>query len=223
MPNKHLTIAIDGPVASGKTAVGKEVSLILKIRFLDTGVMYRALSVAALKEDIEPTDEIELCRLAQAILVEFDDDSNLATSIKIDGNDVTPFLRKPEVNKLVSTISKIRAVRKVLVNSQREISKQHSIIMVGRDIGTNVLKNASHKFYLEASPIIRAHRRFEELTVSSEITLDQVLDDIKHRDTLDSTRLHAPLKKASDATLINTDDLTIDQTVSIILKSIKCH
>jgi cytidylate kinase len=95
--------------------------------------------------------------------------------------------------------------------------------MVGRDIGTNVLKNASHKFYLEASPIIRAQRRFEELTVSSEITLNQVLDDIKHRDTLDSTRLHAPLKKASDALLINTDDLNIDQTASIILKSIKWH
>ena len=95
--------------------------------------------------------------------------------------------------------------------------------MVGRDIGTNVLKNASNKFYLEAALIIRAQRRFAELNSSSDITLDQVLEDIKHRDTLDSTRAHAPLKKASDAILINTDDLNIDQTVSIILKSIKCR
>ena len=223
MPNDHLTIAIDGPVASGKTAVGKEVSKILKIRFLDTGIMYRALSVAAIKEDIVPTDEIELCRLAKTILVEFDDNSNLSKSIKINGCDVTSSLRNTEVNRLVSTISKIPEIREILVTNQREISNHHSIIMVGRDIGTNVLKNASNKFYLEAALIIRAQRRFAELNSSSDITLDQVLKDIKHRDAIDSTRSHAPLKKASDAILINTDDLNIDQTVSIILKSIKCR
>lgn len=223
MSNDHLTIAIDGPVASGKTAVGKEVSTILKIRFLDTGIMYRALSVAAIKENIDPADEIELCRLAKTILVEFDDNSNLAKSIKINGCDVTSSLRNTEVNRLVSTISKNPEIREILVTNQREISKHHSIVMVGRDIGTNVLKTASNKFYLEASPIIRAQRRFAELNSSSDITRDQVLEDIKHRDTIDSTRSHAPLKKASDAILVNTDDLNIDQTVSIILKSIKCR
>ena len=223
MSNDHLTIAIDGPVASGKTAVGKEVSTILKIRFLDTGIMYRALSVAAIKENIDPADEIELCRLAKTILVEFDDNSNLAKSIKINGYDVTSSLRNTEVNRLVSTISKNPEIREILVTNQREISKHHSIVMVGRDIGTNVLKTASNKFYLEASPIIRAQRRFAELNSSSDITRDQVLEDIKHRDTIDSTRSHAPLKKASDAILVNTDDLNIDQTVSIILKSIKCR
>ncbi len=223
MSNTHLTIAIDGPVASGKTAVGKEVSKILKIRFLDTGIMYRALCVAAIKEAIDPTDEIELCKSAKTILVDFDDSSNLAKSIKINGYDVTASLRNPEVNRLVSTISKIPEIRKILVTNQRELSKHHSIIMVGRDIGTNVLKNASTKFYLEASVPIRAQRRFAELNSSSNITLDQVLEDIKHRDSLDSTRSHAPLKKASEAILINTDDLNIDQTVSIILKSIKCR
>jgi len=223
MSNTHLTIAIDGPVASGKTAVGKEVSKILKIRFLDTGIMYRALCVAAIKEAIDPTDEIELCKSAKTILVDFDDSSNLAKSIKINGYDVTASLRNPEVNRLVSTISKIPEIRKILVTNQRELSKHHSIIMVGRDIGTNVLKNASTKFYLEASVPIRAQRRFAELNSSSNITLGQVLEDIKHRDSLDSTRSHAPLKKASDAILINTDDLNIDQTVSIILKSIKCR
>ena len=223
MSNTHLTIAIDGPVASGKTAVGKEVSTILKIRFLDTGIMYRALSVAAIKENIDPADEIELCRLAKTILVEFDDNSNLAKSIKINGYDVTSSLRNTEVNRLVSTISKNPEIREILVTNQREISKHHSIVMVGRDIGTNVLKTASNKFYLEASPIIRAQRRFAELNSSSDITRDQVLEDIQHRDTIDSTRSHAPLKKASDAILVNTDDLNIDQTVSIILKSIKCR
>ena len=223
MSNDHLTIAIDGPVASGKTAVGKEVSTILKIRFLDTGIMYRALSVAAIKENIDPADEIELCRLAKTILVEFDDNSNLAKSIKINGYDVTSSLRNTEVNRLVSTISKNPEIREILVTNQREISKHHSIVMVGRDIGTNVLKTASNKFYLEASPIIRAQRRFAELNSSSDITRDQVLEDIKHRDTVDSTRSHAPLRKASDAILVNTDDLNIDQTVSIILKSIKCR
>ena len=223
MSPTHLTIAIDGPVASGKTAVGKEVSKILKIRFLDTGIMYRALSVAAIKEGIAYSDEIELCKVAKTILVEFYDSSNLAKSIKINGYDVTSSLRNPEVNRLVSTISKIPEIRKFLVANQRELSKHNSIIMVGRDIGTNVLKNASNKFYLEASAFIRAQRRFAELNSSSDITLDQVLEDIKHRDTLDSTRAHAPLKKASDAILINTDDLNIDQTVSIILKSIKCR
>ena len=223
MSNTHLTIAIDGPVASGKTAVGKEVSKILKIRFLDTGIMYRALCVAAIKEAIDPTDEIELCKSAKTILVDFDDSSNLAKSIKINGYDVTASLRNPEVNRLVSTISKIPEIRKILVTNQRELSKHHSIIMVGRDIGTNVLKNASTKFYLEASVPIRAQRRFAELNSSSNITLDQVLDAIKHRASLDSTRSHAPLKKASDAILINTDDLNIDQTVSIILKSINCR
>ena len=223
MPNNHLTIAIDGPVASGKTVVGKEVSKILKIRFLDTGIMYRALSVAAINETISPYDEIELSKVAKTIVVEFDSTNNLAKSIKVNGYDVTSSLRNPEVNKLVSTISKIPEIREILVTNQRELSKHHSIIMVGRDIGTNVLKRASHKFYLEASPDIRAQRRFSELNSSSGITLDQVLKDIKHRDTLDSTRSHAPLKKASDATLINTDGLNIKQTVAIILKSIKCR
>ena len=220
MSNTHLTIAIDGPVASGKTAVGKEVSKILKIRFLDTGIMYRALCVAAIKENIDSTNETELCKVAKTIFVEFDNHSHLANGIRINGYDVTASLRNVEVNRLVSTISKNPKIREILVASQRSLSKHHSIIMVGRDIGTNVLKNASNKFYLEASDNIRAQRRFAELNQSSNITLDQVLEDIKHRDTLDSTRSHAPLKKASDAILINTDDLNIDQTVSIILKSI---
>ena len=220
MSNTHLTIAIDGPVASGKTAVGREVSKILKIRFLDTGIMYRALCVAAIKESIDPKNETELCKVAKTILVEFEDHSHLTKCIRINGHDVTSSLRNVEVNRLVSTISKNPKIREILVASQRSLSKHHSIIMVGRDIGTNVLKNASNKFYLEASDNIRAQRRFAELNQSSDITLDQVLEDIKHRDTLDSTRSHAPLKKASDAILINTDDLNIDQTVSVILKSI---
>ena len=220
MSNTHLTIAIDGPVASGKTAVGREVSKILKIRFLDTGIMYRALCVAAIKESIDSTNETELCKVAKTIFVEFDNHSHLAKGIRINGYDVTASLRNVEVNRIVSTISKNPKIREILVASQRALSKHNSIIMVGRDIGTNVLKNASNKFYLEASDNIRAQRRFAELNSSSDITLDQVLEDIKHRDTLDSTRSHAPLKKASDAILINTDDLNIDQTVSIILKSI---
>ena len=223
MSPTHLTIAIDGPVASGKTAVGREVSKILKIRFLDTGIMYRALCVAAIKESIDPKNETELCKVAKTILVEFEDHIHLTKGIRINGHDVTSSLRNVEVNRLVSTISKNPKIREILVASQRSLSKHHSIIMVGRDIGTNVLKNASNKFYLEASDNIRAQRRFAELNQSSDITLDQVLEDIKHRDTLDSTRSHAPLKKASDATLINTDYLNIEQTVAIILKSIKCR
>ena len=205
MINNLKSIAIDGPAASGKSAVGKKLSELLNYNFLDTGIMYRAVTYISISELLDPV--LVSAYFAKSLLkVKLKGEKN---KIHYKNKDITSFLFSDSVDKNVSDISKITRVRKNLVKEQINISKINNIVMVGRDIGTIVLPNSNLKIYLDASIDIRAKRRSKELGLN---TFD-VEKKIKLRDVVDSNRKNSPLTIDKDAHLINTDLLNIDEVV----------
>ncbi len=210
-------IAVDGSAASGKSTVGRRLAASLGYAFLDTGIMYRAITWAALSRGIDPTDAPALSALAAEVRIDVrlaplgSDDG---TAILVDGEDVTPFLRRPEIEDAVSLVSRVEDVRAALVRCQREIAASRPIVMVGRDIGTVVLPNADLKIYLDASLEERAARRYREFArMDRNVTQEMVLEDIRRRDRIDSERAVSPLRKADDAICIHTDGLSLEQVV----------
>ena len=205
MINNLKSIAIDGPAASGKSAVGKKLSELLNYDFLDTGIMYRAVTYISISELLDPV--LVSAYFAKSLLkVKLKGEKN---KIYYKNKDITSFLFSDSVDKNVSDISKITRVRKNLVKEQINISKINNIVMVGRDIGTIVLPNSNLKIYLDASIDIRAKRRSKELGLNS----FDVEKKIKLRDVVDSNRKNSPLTIDKDAHLINTDLLNIDEVV----------
>lgn len=205
MINNLKSIAIDGPAASGKSAVGKKLSELINYDFLDTGIMYRAVTYISISELLDPV--LVSAYFAKSLLqVKLKGEKN---KIYYKNKDITSFLFSDSVDKYVSDISKITRVRKNLVKEQINISKINNIVMVGRDIGTIVLPNSNLKIYLDASIDIRAKRRSKELGLN---TLD-VEKKIKLRDVVDSNRKNSPLTIDKDAHLINTDLLNVDEVV----------
>lgn len=215
---KPDTIAIDGPVASGKTAVGRGIARKLGMRFLDTGVMYRAITWIALDRNLDIADEDQLSTLAESVkmtLVAGDSEDRLF----LDDVDVTDHLRDALVERHVSAVSAVGRVRGALVERQRGIAKQGPVVMVGRDIGTVVLPNADFKAFLDASVDVRAQRRHSETVAKGlESSLEQVKADLARRDKLDTERDNSPLRAAEDAAIINTDDLGLEEVITKILK-----
>lgn len=214
-------VAIDGPVASGKTSVGREVARQLDFRFMDTGLMYRAATWQAIRQRIPFHDADALTRMAQAM------DINLTSSdsgdrLLIDGLDATAELRSPDIDRNVSAVSAIEGVRRALVPQQRGIAERGPIVMVGRDICTVVLPDARAKIYLDASPQTRAERRYAEMNqLGIAVTPRQVLADIQRRDMIDSNRAVTPLRVAEGALVIDTDDLIIPEVVEKIIKAVR--
>ncbi len=215
-------IAIDGPVASGKTSVGLALAKRLGFLFLDTGVMYRAVAWAALKFGVNIDDEIAVSRLASELKIEIHKPSHedgRSNDIFVNGEDVTWEIRGEKVNNSVSQVSAYREVRRVLTEQQRLFGKQGGVVMVGRDIGTVVLPDADLKIFLKASPEERAKRRFEEERArGNEIGYEEILENMKMRDRLDSSREVAPLVAAPDAVMINTDGRTKEEVVEEIIQ-----
>jgi cytidylate kinase len=209
-------IAIDGPVAAGKTSVGKLLSRELRYRFLDTGIMYRAITWLALDRGIDVEDESALGRLAwETVMGLKDGDEGV---IVVDGREVSEELRRPEVDRAVSLVSKVPDVRTALVEQQREIARGDRIVVVGRDIGTVVLPYADLKLFLVASVSKRAERRYMELTRQGyDVEYDQVLKDLEARDDLDTGRAHSPLRPAPNATLVDTDDIDLGQVIQRVM------
>jgi cytidylate kinase len=209
-------IAIDGPVAAGKTSVGKLLSRELRYRFLDTGIMYRAITWLALDRGIDVEDESALGRLAgETVMGLKDGDEGV---IIVDGREVSEELRRPEVDRAVSLVSKVPDVRTALVEQQREIALEGRIVVVGRDIGTVVLPYADLKLFLVASVSKRAERRYMELTRQGyHVEYDQVLKDLEARDDLDTGRAHSPLRPAPNATLVDTDDIDLGQVIQRVM------
>jgi cytidylate kinase len=211
-------IAIDGPVASGKTAVGRGIARKLGMRFLDTGVMYRAITWIALDRDLDIGDEDQLSTLAELVtmtLVAGDSEDRLL----LDELDVTDHLRDAMVERHVSAVSAVARVRVALVERQRDIARQGPVVMVGRDIGTVVLPNADFKAFLDASVNVRALRRhLETVAEGLESNLEQVKADLARRDKLDTERDNSPLRAAEDAAMINTDDLGLEEVITKMLK-----
>lgn len=210
-------IAIDGPAASGKTAIGSAVARQLGHRFLDTGAMYRAITWAALNRGIDVHDEAALALLADSVTVEVreaPDRSTEATVVIIDGDSATSHLRDPKVDANVSFVSRVPGVRQALVRIQREIAGDGAIVMVGRDIGSVVLPDARVKVYLDASPEVRARRRVDQFRDAGvETDFDPLVADLKRRDAIDSGREASPLTAAPGAVIINTDNLSLEEVV----------
>lgn len=207
-------IAIDGPVGSGKTAAGRRLAARLGHSFLDTGVMYRAITYLALQKDVPVDDPAALTRLASKAGMELTATPGGECKVSVEGSDVTDELRSAVVDRNVSAVSAVPGVRKSLVELQREIAARGQVVMVGRDIGTVVLSDAGLKVYLDASADVRARRRHEQLMESgSDMEYEAVLADLLRRDRLDSSRAVAPLRAAKDAVTLPTDDLALDEVV----------
>ena len=213
---KIITIAIDGPVASGKSTVGQLVAQKLNFQYLDTGIMYRAITWLAYfsKTDIENHDEIKNQIINNPIKIL----NKMGTQISLGGKILESELRSPLIDQLVSDVSKINVVRELLVEQQRSIATNSSgIVMVGRDIGTVVLKDADLKIYLEASIQNRAQRRVvDRMKMGSPTTLPNMIEEIKKRDLIDSTRENSPLIAANDALIIDTDELDQNAVAELI-------
>jgi cytidylate kinase len=213
-------ISIDGPAASGKTSIGRKVSSHLKFRFLDTGLMYRAATWIVIKNNIDINNEFEIA--SSVTNSNFSINSNLKEdSLFIDSYNVISELRTSEIDKYVSQVSKILKVREILVNQQRSIAASGNIVMVGRDIGSVVLPNADIKIYLDASLEIRAKRRFEEVKGSTKLSFKEIKQDLEKRDIIDSNRKISPLTIPEDATVVNTDNLTISQVIEKIISIVE--
>ena len=212
------SIAIDGPVASGKTVVGRLLARRLGYKILDTGLMYRAITWQALENYVDFKDSTSVVLLLQKhkLDVVFDDEGQAA--IRIDGQDVTKHLRLQSVEQMVSRIARISEVRNAMVDLQRNIGRQGQVVMVGRDIGTIVLPDAKVKVYLTAAVEERARRRHTEMeNLGMRIKYKQVLRDLEQRDSLDFKREIAPLRPAEDATEVVTDGLNVEDVVERVV------
>lgn len=216
-----LSIAIDGPAASGKTTVGERLAQKFDYLLFDTGIMYRAVTWAALQELGCVCDEKAVSGLAQRVVIDVrqatQNDGRLA-DVLLDGKDITWEIRSPAVDANVSPVSAYGGVREAMTSQQRRIGLRGKVVMVGRDIGTVVLPEAELKIYLDASVGIRAQRRLKEIVGrGGEANYEDVLAGLRRRDQIDSSREIAPLKSAKDAILINSDHLTVDEVVSQVL------
>ncbi len=219
--NSPISIAIDGPVASGKTSVGQRVAERLGVRFLDTGMMYRAATLAAVRAGVEIRDEDALARLVSSLEITVAW-GEAGDRLLVDGRDITDELRSPLVDGSVSEVSAVPAVRSVMVQHQRAIAGEGSIVMVGRDIGTVVLPEATAKIFLTASAEARAQRRLRELDQRGQrADRDEVMAALRHRDKIDAGRDDSPLKPDDDAVTIETDLLGVDEVVEIIVSRVE--
>ena len=211
---KTYSIAIDGPAASGKSTAAKGVAKALDFLYLDTGAMYRAITLYMIEKGLDTRSEED----AKSILDEVTMREDKNGHIFLNERDVTERVREEDVTKLVSYACAHKAVRERLVALQREMAKGESVVMDGRDIGTVVLTDATLKVYQVASVESRAKRRYlEELSKGKEASLDEIQKDIERRDYIDSHREHSPLRKAEDAILLDTSDLTIQEEIDAIL------
>lgn len=206
----NYIIALDGPSGSGKSTIANLLANKLKISYLNTGSMYRALTLYFLENNIKKSDNIDI-KILKKINIDINEDK-----VFLNGKDVSQEIRDKEVTENVSWVSSIPVVREYLVEMQRKISKNKSIILDGRDIGTVVFPDAKYKFYLDASSFVRAKRRFEQNEIDK--SFEEIKKDIEKRDYLDSHRKISPLKKAEDSIEIDSSDLTIDQTIEKILE-----
>ena len=218
---KHIVVAVDGPAGAGKSSVCKEVAKKLNITYIDTGAMYRACALMALETGVDVRRETQLMiRMFEDFDLRFENNQSTQKVI-LNDVDITREIREPHISNGASYISAIPYVRDKMVELQRKMADNCSVLMDGRDIGTNVFPNADVKIFLTAKPEQRAKRRFDELIKKGvKTTFEEVLDEINKRDKNDSEREYAPLKVAEDAVVIDTTDFTFSQSVEAVLSHI---
>ncbi len=223
----ELTITIDGPAASGKSTVGARLADRLGYLYFDTGVMYRAVTWAALERGIPVSDEKHVSKLAQELKIDVlppTRDDGRQYTVLADGVDITWAIREDAVNEQVSLVSAYPEVRVALVRQQRRIGGEGGVVMVGRDIGTVVLPEAEIKIYLDASAQERACRRYKEMVERGQSAdYERVLADLKRRDAIDSGRVESPLRPAEDAMILDSTDLDIEQVVDCMYALVEEH
>jgi len=213
----NLVIAVDGPAGAGKSTIAKIIANKLNINYIDTGAMYRAITYKCLKNNIDVENAEEVVALAKSTEIDFKDNN-----IYLDKKIVNDEIRTVDVSNNVSKVSKIKEVRKLLVDVQRNIGSKSSVILDGRDIGSVVFPNADYKFYLITTPEERGTRRFKEMKNKGyDVNLDEIIKDIVDRDKMDMNRKFAPLVKAKDALEIDTTGKTIDDVVDEVVSKIK--
>jgi cytidylate kinase len=218
----HLIIAIDGPSASGKSTLGRMLARELGLLYIDTGSMYRAVALAVIESSANEQDDVAVSALAERINIELAGDPD-SLRVSLDGRDVTSRIRDEDVTRVASVVSTIPAVRRAMVEQQRELG-QRGAVMNGRDIGTVVFPNADLKFFLDANVAERAERRLAEERVSNaDAGYEQTLADITDRDARDSTREDSPLVAAGDAIIIDSTGLSIEEVFQRMMTMVKAH
>jgi len=212
-----MIIAIDGPAGAGKSTVARILAKKLGFLYIDTGAMYRALTLKTIEQKIPLSDIPAIIELARDSVIDLVNDELAALKVYLDGKDVSSAIREPRITRFVSDIAKIREVREVMLGLQRKLGRSKDSVLDGRDIGTVVFPDADKKFYLDAKSAERAKRRYKELVgLGQGITLGDVESDLSNRDKIDSTRECAPLKKAEDAVYIDTTDMSIEEVVKAL-------
>ncbi len=211
---KKINIAIDGPSAAGKSTISKDIGKKLNYVHLDSGAMYRSAAYKAIKENIALTDETKLVEMLKDTKIELTVDGKVI----VDEVDVSGLIRTEEISMAASNISKLKGVREILVDEQREMAASKGFIMDGRDIGTVVLKDAEVKIFLTASVEARAMRRYlQDKEAGFDVSLEALKEEIEKRDYQDTHRENSPLRKADDAIVVDSSNLSIDEVVNVIL------
>ncbi len=212
----NYVIAIDGPAASGKSSVAKGVAQRLNIPYINTGNMYRALTAEVLKQNVDllPENESLICQILENMHLQYQKDDTATYQLFAHQHPCGDEIRTPEVTAKVSVLAAMPSVREALVEQQRKIATETALVMEGRDIGTVVFPNAKYKFFLTATPRVRAERRLAQSGETEQgATVESVAEEIATRDLMDSQRAVSPLKKADDAHLIDSSSLTLEQTI----------
>ena len=215
-----INVAIDGPAGAGKSSIAKAVARDTGYIYTDTGALYRAVAYHALSRNISPDDSKAVTELLDGLEIKLEYRDGQQRVIA-DGNDVSDFIRTPEVSMGASKVSAVPEVRAFLFDLQKKMAAENNVIMDGRDIGTVVLPDAQLKIFLTASAEERARRRFAELNNKEGISFESILADIIKRDENDMNRPVSPLKQAEDAVLVDTTEMTIDEVITLIKKMIK--
>ncbi len=212
-------IAIDGPSGTGKSSVARKVARRLGAGYLDTGAMYRAVTVAVLADGLDPADTEAVADRSASVTIDIATDPEI-DSVYADGRDVTAVIRSAAVTAAVSAVSAVPAVRRRMVAAQRQLSLRSTTVVEGRDIGSVVFPAARLKVYLTATPAARAARRAEQLGLSDPLEVSALAEALRVRDELDSTRVESPLRPAQDAVLIDSTDLSQEDVVEAILAAV---
>ena len=217
-----FAVAIDGPAGAGKSTIARAAAKALGFIYVDTGALYRSIGLNALRNKIDIKDSVAVEASLNSLKVELAFDDQGSQVVLLNGEDVSSLIRTPEVSMAASAVSAVPAVRAFLLDLQRSMAKTQSVIMDGRDIGTVVLPNADVKIFLTASPEIRAKRRYDELIEKGQdVEYEDVLADVIERDYNDSHREIAPLKPAEDSKLADTSELTLAESINLIINLVK--
>lgn len=221
MDQDVIAVAIDGPAGAGKSTIARAAAAQLGFVYVDTGALYRTIGLAVCRRGIDGTDVPGILATLPEIQVGLTYQDG-AQHVLLDGEDVSDAIRTPQISTYASQVSSVPEVRAYLLDLQRDLARRQSVIMDGRDIGTVILPDAKVKIFLTASPEKRAARRCAELREKGQdVTVEGILADMERRDALDASRAAAPLKQAEDAVLVDTSDLTLEQSIEAVLTVIR--